>query len=249
MTGDLWLSLIELDQRHRVVRAALGDARARHRIVLAGFPGATSRQQAGVLYSYTPPTADQPPQLVVQSTTKPDWSHLPGQQSRSIPQVQDIARFWDQVSTAEPYLFRLTASPCRGVGGHGGNRIRGTRTPIPDPIAQVDWLARILSDAADLGRVQVTAPVKTTGRQHGRTITLTSVTFSGELALTNPTRLREQAVAGIGPGKAYGNGLLTIATAPRVDRPTRRDIVVSKDGSFPPQPTPPRPRGDDAVSC
>ena len=35
------------------------------------------------------------------------------------------------------------------------------------------------------------------------------------LTVTDPSRLREQAVAGIGPGKAYGNGLLIISHALR----------------------------------
>src|SRR5437762_1317920 len=121
MTGDLWLSLVELDPRHHATRAARHNACARHHIVLAAFPGAADRQQAGILYVYHPATTRQPPRLLVQSTR----------------------------------------------------------------------------------------------RRHGRTITLTSVTFGGVLTVTDPSRLREQAVAGIGPGKAYGNGLLIISHALR----------------------------------
>ncbi len=216
MTGDLWLSVVELDPHVDVTRDALGDVCVRHRIVLAAFPGAASRQQAGALYAYSPPTGEQPPRLLVQSTAKPDWSHLSTHQVRSLPQVQDIGQFWDRVSAGTRYHFRLTASPCHGVGGHGGKRVRGTRTPIRDPTAQASWLARILAGAADLAHIQITAPVKTTGWRGDRAITVTSVTFSGELTVIDPDQLRERAIAGVGPAKAYGNGLLTVAHTPVV---------------------------------
>ena len=167
MTGDLWLSLVELDPRHRANRAALSDIRARHHIVLAAFPGAPDRQQAGVLYAYNPPTAGQPPRLLVQSATKPDWSHLPAHRTRSIPQVQDIGQFWNQVGVGAQYIFRLTASPCHGVGGDGGNRVRGARTPIKDRTGQIGWLTRVLAGAAELHVGQVT-PAHPTGLERFR---------------------------------------------------------------------------------
>ncbi len=208
MTGDLWLSLIDLDMRHSRIRPALTDAQVRYRIALNGFPGATCRQQAGVLYLYTAPTSGQPPRLLVQSTTKPDWSFLPSRHGASIAQVKDIGPFWDRVRAGALYRFWLTASPSRAVGCHGGNRIRGTRTAIGDPREQIDWLTRRLDGAATLTDVQVTRPTKTTGRRGSQTVTLTSVTFNGLLEVTDPTALRRHVVAGIGPDKAYGHGLL-----------------------------------------
>ncbi len=141
VTGDLWLSLIALDVRHSRTRPALIDPQVRYRIVLDGFPGATCRQQAGVLYLYTASTSGQPPRLLVQSTTKPDWSFLPTRHGASISQVQDIGPFWDRIRAGSLYRFWLTACPSRAVGGHGGNRIRGTRTAIGDP-SEGDWTAQ-----------------------------------------------------------------------------------------------------------
>jgi len=219
VTGNLWLSQVDFDPRHRRTRLALTDAHALYRIVLDAFPGVTSRQQAGVVYLYAPATAGQPPRLLVQSTAKPDWSFLPTYRGQSTAQVKDISPFWDQVVTGARYRFRLTASPSRAVGGHGGNRIRGSRTVIRDPTEQIDWLTRVLHGAAELTHVQVTAPATMTGRRGDRTLTLTSVTFTGALAVTNPGRLRQQTIAGIGPGKAYGNGLLAMASQPQQHRP------------------------------
>jgi CRISPR system Cascade subunit CasE len=219
VTGGLWLSQVQFDPCHRPTRVALGDARARQRIVLDAFPGVTSRREAGVLYLYAPATSGQPPRLLVQSTTEPDWSFLPTYRGRSVARVEDISPFWDQVVAGARYRFRLTASPSRAVGGRDGNRSRGSRTLIRDPTAQIEWLTRVLHGAAELTHVQVAAPATTTSRRGERTLTLTSVTFSGALAVTDSDRLRQQAIAGIGPGKAYGNGLLAMGCEPRRQRP------------------------------
>ncbi len=223
MTGDLWLSLIDLDPRHSRVHPALADVHVRYRMVLDGFPGAANRQQAGVVYLYTAPASGQPPRLLVQSTTKPDWSFLPTRCGASVAQVKDIGPFWDRVRTGALYRFWLTASPSRAVGGHGGNRIRGARRAIGDRKEQIDWLTRRLDGAATLTDVQVTRPTKTTGRRGAHTVTSTSVTFGGLLRVTDPTLLRQFVVTGIGPDKAYGNGLLIMRLATLAATMTRHD--------------------------
>ncbi|MEU4094787.1 type I-E CRISPR-associated protein Cas6/Cse3/CasE [Streptomyces sp. NPDC026673] len=50
-------------------------------------------------------------------------------------------------------------------------------------------------------------------RKHsqGRQITLATATFQGKLRVTDPTALRAALLCGIGPGRGYGQGLLTLA--------------------------------------
>ena len=48
---------------------------------------------------------------------------------------------------------------------------------------------------------------KKTGK---RAVALLSVTFDGILTVADPELFRKALVSGIGRGKAYGNGLLTI---------------------------------------
>ncbi|KPH98712.1 CRISPR-associated protein, Cse3 family [Actinobacteria bacterium OV450] len=43
---------------------------------------------------------------------------------------------------------------------------------------------------------------------------MNSVTFEGRLRITDPGLLTEHLLAGIGPSKAYGCGLLTLAPLP-----------------------------------
>ncbi len=57
----------------------------------------------------------------------------------------------------------------------------------------------------------VSAPQVASGIRKDDRVVLTQVTYSGFLNVIDADRLRQIAVAGVGPGKAYGNGLLGIA--------------------------------------
>ncbi|ONI91967.1 type I-E CRISPR-associated protein Cas6/Cse3/CasE [Actinosynnema sp. ALI-1.44] len=46
-------------------------------------------------------------------------------------------------------------------------------------------------------------------------VSLTAVTFEGRLAITDPTTFKQRLLDGIGPSKAYGCGLLTLAPLSR----------------------------------
>jgi CRISPR system Cascade subunit CasE len=48
-------------------------------------------------------------------------------------------------------------------------------------------------------------------RRDGGTVTLSRATFEGRLVISDPSVLRGTLLGGLGPGKAYGCGLLTLA--------------------------------------
>lgn len=52
-------------------------------------------------------------------------------------------------------------------------------------------------------------------QKDGPQITLATATFEGRLRVTDPEALRTVLLAGIGPSKSYGCGLLTLAPVPR----------------------------------
>ncbi|WP_326690329.1 type I-E CRISPR-associated protein Cas6/Cse3/CasE [Streptomyces sp. NBC_01795] len=52
-------------------------------------------------------------------------------------------------------------------------------------------------------------------KKNGPQITLTTATFQGRLRVEDPEALRAALLAGIGPSKAYGCGLLTLAPLPQ----------------------------------
>ncbi|WRZ96383.1 type I-E CRISPR-associated protein Cas6/Cse3/CasE (plasmid) [Streptomyces sp. NBC_01007] len=54
-------------------------------------------------------------------------------------------------------------------------------------------------------------------RANGPRVTVSTATFQGRLRITDPDALRNALLAGIGPAKGYGQGLLTLAPLPAKD--------------------------------
>lgn len=110
---------------------------------------------------------------------------------------------------------------------------RGFRLSHCTAAQQLNWLlartpkwgfqippARIDTPAPGLGEQDAAAPdIRITAREQRRfhktknapPVVLTAVTFEGRLAVTDPDLLRNALLTGIGPAKAYGCGLLTLA--------------------------------------
>lgn len=152
--------------------------------------------------------------------------------------VRDVSAFIASVSVGQRFVFRLRANPTRKIdtkSGADGARRNGRRVDLRRPEDQIGWLerrataagfvverVRIDGDGAERDVPDVVSvPARTVGRrlapQDGtgaegkRTITFGSVLFQGCLRVTDEGAFREALRSGIGPGKAYGHGLLSIA--------------------------------------
>lgn len=86
-----------------------------------------------------------------------------------------------------------------------GFTIPNARTEAPAPGLQTDG-----KPAPDVRVVRREIHRFTKGKG-GRRVILTAVTFEGRLAVTDPDRLRQALLHGVGPAKSYGCGLLTLA--------------------------------------
>lgn len=90
---------------------------------------------------------------------------------------------------------------------------RGMRRPLP--IDECDgWLRRKLAAAVDVGTVEV----EEVGRRHGRRrdarhVTHRLVGFHALGVVLDPDELEQLILSGVGPGKAYGAGLLLVGAA------------------------------------
>lgn len=211
--ADVWLSQLTFQMRDRATRWMLGDLQDLHRFVVRAFPGLT-RAEAGALHDYTRAPGGLLSTVLVQSAIRPDWSFLPAEYTGASAQVKDISMFWALAAAGARYRFRVTASPCSSVvvGERRGRPLR-RRRPLTDPDDQLAWLQRHVSDAVALNGVMVSSAKLVSGNRKNDPVTFTQVTYSGVLTVTDADRLREIAVFGIGPGKAYGQGLLRIAKA------------------------------------
>lgn len=223
----MYLSKIPLNPRRLQAQRLLADRRAMHAAVLAGQPEQPVRPpEAGrprVLWRID---ADEPHQPVVLAVTeaRPDFTHLVeqgGWPRAELPfAVRDYRRLLDRLEKGQAYRFRLTANPTHSPRAEGSDQRRGKRLAHVTHAQQLEWLTgrvealgiRLLELAGGGGPdVLVTARDRVTFRHDRGKVTLGVATFDGRLQVADPDRLRDVLVTGVGPAKAYGCGLLTLA--------------------------------------
>lgn len=131
-----------------------------------------------------------------------------------------------RLATGQEWQFRLRANPTSSIpsGKHG---IRGTRKGILNKDKQIAWL---LSKARNYGfhipinrlevpEIRVSDSRSVDFNRRGSVVTFAAAVFDGYLAVDDPVALRSALTQGIGRGKGYGFGLLTLAPIPRGVRP------------------------------
>jgi CRISPR system Cascade subunit CasE len=237
----IYLSRLILDPLRRPVRRDLADAYQLHRTMLRAFPQAPdsvpAREHFGLLYRAEP--YDRQPNLIrvlVQSALAPDWSKLPEQylapspDERPNPAVRTIDEVYGQLVNGMQLTFCLRANPTKRIGANNaeqGERWRGKRVELRREEEQLDWLARKgaaggfrlirVSTQPEVRAVQTANLEKVRGWRPGRDgadtmpLRFGAVLFSGQLEVTNCDAFVAVLQHGIGSGKAFGFGLLSIA--------------------------------------
>lgn len=196
------------------------------------------RARLGVLYRLEAEPRTGQLRLLVQSRPAPDWSRLePGYLldtggGPENPACKEVGHLYARVAAGMTFVFRLQANPTRKIdtrSGPDGQRRNGHRVELVGEEAQLDWLQRKAAIAGfELLSVRaspivpnvVAAPGgKLTGFHPGagdtsagaRRMTFAAVRFDGQLRVVDADRFRAALEDGIGPAKAYGFGLLSIA--------------------------------------
>lgn len=181
------------------------------------------------------------PILYVQSESRPSWDSLPvGYLLPPVPlglpnpAVKSLDAAYEALQKGTELRFRLKANPARKIdtkSGPGGERRNGKRVPLIDDAKREDWLrrksadcgfkilaTRILPEGNPLDLRQ-TPTTSLRGSKPGAaggdkaTLSFRGVVFEGRIEVVDPEKLRTALRQGVGPGKAYGFGLLSIARA------------------------------------
>jgi len=228
-----YLSRLLLDSRCSAVRRDLADCHALHRRVLSGFPsapnGAGARAHFSLLYRLEPEAGGYASRtLLVQSAVAPDWRPLSDGYLIAEPEFKPLDGVYDELEAGAAIRFRLRANPTRRISDTNASeteRWRGRRVDLRTEESQVDWLrAKGRSCGFELVEVEDHPGVfdlraTPEGRWSGRPpvgsakserLTFSSVLFDGRLRITDAGDFRRAMLAGIGSGKAWGFGLLTI---------------------------------------
>ena len=227
----VYLSRIHLNPPRRDAWRLLGSPQRMHAAVLASFPQPPTGDLGGeprVLWRL-----DQEKDraaLYVVSPDQPDFAHLAEQAGWPTVErgvVKPYGEFLDQLSDGQTWAFRLAANPTRYVPAKEGGRAK--RLAHVTVVQQEEWFLskapgcgfRVTAarrPGADGGVVEI-PEVSVTGRATRRFerngspegVTLGVAQFDGRLEVVDAAALRRALVTGIGPAKAYGCGLLTLA--------------------------------------
>ncbi|MEU1086919.1 type I-E CRISPR-associated protein Cas6/Cse3/CasE [Streptomyces sp. NPDC005892] len=214
----LWLTRLVPDTRSREARRDLGDPVGMHRRIMGLFPsdaGPDPRARFGVLFrAEDTPTG---PHLLMQSTHEPDPSRLPDGYGTALARPLDA--LIDAIRPGLTVRYRCAASPVRKPG-------TTTRAlynlppvvPLTGTAADEWWLRQAdqsglkplthLSQPLDAVRGERRPAGGAPQRiRHART------QFDGTAAIIDTDLLRAAILSGIGRGKSYGCGLLSIAPA------------------------------------
>lgn len=236
----VYLSRLLLNLHNHQARTDLADVKEMHKTIMNAFPLApdqrVARQHFGVLFR-AESVPDQPlvARVLIQSTYQPDWSHLvpgylaPAPDSRGNPAIRPLDDY-AQLRPGTRLRFRLRANPTQRIGKNNmdqDERWRGKRVELRDEEAQLEWLRRKAEQGGFqlLSVAPVAMPVDVRIQQQPNAIgdranqrqrkhlTFGTTTFEGWLSVHDVSRFRQTLIEGIGSGKAYGFGLLSIATA------------------------------------
>ena len=205
----MFLSRIELDHRQRAVMLALASPNQIHGAIEQSFSGPRCRNLWRV------DTLGEKTWLLVLSQDKPDFSRLAVQLGAPGWESRDYEPLLRRVEREDVWHFRLTANPT--ISKSGAKDERGKVLAHITPTYQKQWLLNraekhgFALEDQEFDVVQSRWLRFRKGTDGGRPVTLLSVTYEGSLTVTDPALFTQTLTEGLGRGKAYGLGLLTVA--------------------------------------
>lgn len=158
--------------------------------------------------------------LLLLSRTLPDLSHVMEQfgppDVNAAWQSKPYEPFLAAIAEGDRYRFRLAANPtrsCKSDDGAGRGTVRAHITPAH----QEAWLMRKCESCGFALAPEQFISVSSRwlrfrkGGENGHTASLLEAVFDGILTITDASAFRKTLTEGIGRGKAFGMGLLTVA--------------------------------------
>lgn len=239
MSEEIYLSRLILNPRSRDVQNGLRDCQKLHCAILKAFPkvedeNKKAREEFGVLYRVDVDRKRSRLSLLVQSSVAPDWSkfdsYLLQDMDEANPSCKPVHEIFNALHDGMRLRFRLRANPTRRLNEEpkskeSNSKKRGRRVDIRGEEKQSEWLKRKEQDCgfrlttlrlnSDVANVNAGHEQNVKGKKCNSDVKMTfgSVLFDGELVITDSSKFQQTLVSGIGTGKAYGFGLLSIARA------------------------------------
>ncbi len=223
------LTRLLLNPASRRVQRCLADSQALHQFVMSLFESrasAPARKSLGVLHRLDVSEREGTFALLVQSRERPDPSRLPShaldpRAGETAVSSTDLATLQTLVKEGAQFRFRLRANPTRKIdtkSAEDGARRLGRRVPLRGDGARLRWLVRRLEGGglrvirSEAGWLLTQRPGgTTTARRRGGDARHEIHVFEGVAEVVDPGQAWIAVTEGIGPAKAYGCGLLSLA--------------------------------------
>ena len=230
----MYLSRLMVNPRCRDARRDLSDIYQMHQRVMSAFPSVSdsdgARARMAVLHRLDVDRSSGTTVLLVQSGVKPNWTSLPSSYlaptdvGEGNPAVKCITAALENLRQGQILQFRLRANPTRKVdtkSGSDGRRSNGRRVVLGTESQQVEWLSRKggqsgfhlvpVQPGSNVPAVRVGVLERHRGNGRSRTLTVAGVLFEGVLRIDDAGKFRSAVRTGIGPGKSFGCGLMSVA--------------------------------------
>jgi CRISPR system Cascade subunit CasE len=145
--------------------------------------------------------------VYVQSDVEPDWSLLEARSFLEPPHVKNVESAIESIHNGQVLMFRLKANPVKRLKVPG--KKNGRKVGLVREEDQAEWLNR---RAAESGFSVVGLTIRKEGLLSTRDgKAFESVVFDGVLSVVDAERFLACVRSGIGSGKAYGFGMLSVA--------------------------------------
>ena len=225
----MYLSRLTLNPRSAQVRAELARPYEMHRTLARAFPDETYSKArddgdaAGALFRVDASPREQTIVVLVQSQVAPNWSALDGKcDARGhayLLQPAECKAFELNLIAGQTLAFRLRANPTKRLG-RGNAKQPGKRVGLRDEREQIEWLER----KADTGGFRIVRVIISRDEyienenaihhnHQSHDLKLLAAQFDGVLQIVNAEQFLHTVARGIGSGKGFGFGLLSIARA------------------------------------
>jgi CRISPR system Cascade subunit CasE len=213
MSPTAVIARIRLNPHSRTVQRDLRDATHMHRTVMrlvADNLGPSPRRTASLLYRVD--ETDTASTLLVQATHL-DPSRLPAEYGHA--EIKDLAPMFTALRKDLAVRYRIVLNPTKRERlplEHKNQR--GRVVPLSGPEADQWWMRRAIS-AGLQPHVLIPAPLaaaRPRGPEAPR-MRHNLIRYDGTATVTDPHTLTQALLTGIGRGKPYGAGLLTLAPA------------------------------------
>jgi CRISPR system Cascade subunit CasE len=207
----IYLSQLILNPASRMAQNECRNPYQMHRTLMQGFN--CNREEANVLYRLDIHPYSDLMTLLVQSTIEPTWQPLTqvgqGQYLQSPPTYKVIEL---GLQNGRILTFRLRANPTikKVRRDENGNRRNSNRVPLVQENKQLQWLEE---KAKQSGFGLLDVHINPEGKQtdYHKKLTIYTILVNGRLQITDSEKFNTALRQGVGPAKAFGCGLLSLA--------------------------------------